>query len=366
MFSANLGVLPPQGNYNTSWENSESNRQTASSAPADYFSSDLDFDTAYVLMTNELDSTPGSVPNSVPGSSRNAAMSHSLSPGTNSTQTSTNAPQTPPLSNFMSTGLSPFYRSPKIVHEQLSRPLTPDNTRPPYDKTSLLNRSSSSLNFAELSPVQANSPVSPNTRNLLATFNNLNYSANVIGLSRQQSSELLSVSETSALENFLDSIANDQSLSNLSKHWHSIDPLANSIRENAKEPQPATKPFIKKEEDSIPTHVFSAAPSVEEKLARASFQERQRSVSLSKKQLTEEEKKLNHTSSEKKRRAVIKRSFDELCELISSSPTHLNQLQSKNSKSKRKKMSKYNVMVESIEEIKRLEEVNQRLKELVR
>ncbi|VUG18526.1 DEBR0S3_13740g1_1 [Brettanomyces bruxellensis] len=133
-----------------------------------------------------------------------------------------------------------------------------------------------------ISPVPpTTSTVSPNTRVLLKTFNNLNYSvssktamndwgasnqqysqlapnnsappsgnatghsvSNILGQSQWgnhpemanssgQSTELLSMTETSALENFLDSIASDVSFDKLAKQWSSIDPgsSANSLRE---------------------------------------------------------------------------------------------------------------------------------------
>ncbi|KAG7838940.1 hypothetical protein KL942_003936 [Ogataea angusta] len=360
LFSPGFANSPAQGNMNAAWDTNEANGHNNAHQP-DYFSADLDFDTAYMLMTNELDA-------GVPSNAElSAAIKHSAgsqtTPGSSSTDQSTTVPQTPPITNVVSTGLSPFYRSPKLVQEQLSRPLTPENTKLP-DKNSFFARSSSSFHFGESSPAQATSPVSPNTRNLLTTFNNLSYSANLVGLARQQSSELLSVSETSALENFLDSIANDQNLSNLSKHWHSIDPLASSIKDSKKLPETELEVIIKRDDgaQSLPSTLTQ-----EEKLAQENCQKRQRSNSFSKKLLTEEEKKLNHSASEQKRRAMIKNAFDDLCDLISSSPVYLRQTRGDGSKpkSKRKTMSKYNVMMHSIEEIDRLQDVNRRLKQLI-
>ncbi|KAG7882659.1 hypothetical protein KL938_003082 [Ogataea parapolymorpha] len=361
LFSPGFTNAPAQSNMNAAWDTNESNGHNITQQP-DYFSTDLDFDTAYMLMTNELDA---GVPSSAGLSAANKLSAGSqTTSGSISTDQSTTIPQTPPMTNVMSTGLSPFYRSPKLVQEQISRPLTPDNNKLLHDKNSFLARSSSSFHFGESSPTQATSPVSPNTRNLLTTFNNLSYSANLVGLARQQSSELLSVSETSALENFLDSIANDQSLSNLSKHWHSIDPLASSIKDLKKTPEAELEVVIKHDDGA---QRLPSPPTQEEKLARASYQKRQRSNSFSKKLLTEEEKKLNHSTSEQKRRAMIKNAFDDLCDLISSSPVYLRQTRGDGSKpkSKRKTMSKYNVMMHSIEEIDRLQDVNRRLRQLI-
>ncbi|KAG7706971.1 hypothetical protein KL930_003240 [Ogataea haglerorum] len=360
LFSPGFTNAPAQGNMNAGWDTNEATGHNSAHQP-DYFSADLDFDTAYMLMTNELDA--GVPPNAEFAAANKHTAGSQTTSGSSSSDQSTTFPQTPPMTNVVSTGLSPFYRSPKLVHEQLSRPLTPDNTKL-HEKNSFFARSSSSFHLGESSPAQATSPVSPNTRNLLTTFNNLSYSANLVGLGRQQSSELLSVSETSALENFLDSIANDQSLSNLSKHWHSIDPLASSIKDSKKVPDAELEVVIKTDDGE---QTLRSPPTQEEKLARANYQKRQRSESLSKKLLTEEEKKLNHSTSEQKRRAMIKNAFEDLCDLITSSPVYLRQTRGDGSKpkSKRKTMSKYNIMMHSIEEIDRLQDVNRRLKQLI-
>lgn len=257
-----------------------------------------------------------------------------------------------------------------------------------------------------ISPVPpTTSTVSPNTRVLLNTFNNLNYSVssktamndwgasnqqyshlapnnsappsrnstgpgvpNILGQSQWethpgianssgQSTELLSMTETSALENFLDSIASDVSFDKLAKQWSSIDPgsSANSLKEQMQDGtaarisiQPTQRPDVG-EKSILPGRVLVENGEVKEQ---------------SKQVLTDKEKKQNHTISEQKRRLMIRNSFLKLSQLLDRSKFEQTLQDRQKSKSKRKAMSKYNVLNRAVIEIELLEAQNEKLRKL--
>lgn len=257
-----------------------------------------------------------------------------------------------------------------------------------------------------ISPVPpTTSTVSPNTRVLLNTFNNLNYSvssktamndwgvpnqqyshlapnnsappsgnatghsvSNILGQSQWgnhpemanssgQSTELLSMTETSALENFLDSIASDVSFDKLAKQWSSIDPgsSANSLKEQMQDGtaarisiQPTQRQDVG-EKSILPGRILVENGKVKEQ---------------SKQVLTDEEKKQNHTISEQKRRLMIRSSFLKLSQLLDKSKFEQTLQDRRKSKSKRKAMSKYNVLNRAVIEIELLEAQNEKLRKL--
>ncbi|QOU19672.1 hypothetical protein BRETT_003823 [Brettanomyces bruxellensis] len=257
-----------------------------------------------------------------------------------------------------------------------------------------------------ISPVPpTTSTVSPNTRVLLNTFNNLNYSvssktamndwgvpnqqyshlapnnsappsgnatghsvSNILGQSQRenhpgmanssgQSTELLSMTETSALENFLDSIASDVSFDKLAKQWSSIDPgsSANSLKEQMQDGTaarisiPPTQRQDVGEKSILPGRILVENGKVKEQ---------------SKQVLTDEEKKQNHTISEQKRRLMIRSSFLKLSQLLDKSKFEQTLQDRRKSKSKRKAMSKYNVLNRAVIEIELLEAQNEKLRKL--
>lgn len=210
-----------------------------------------------------------------------------------------------------------------------------------------------------LSP--AGSPISPNTRNLLNTFNNINYSLasknamnqwkdttkpvrkKVNVASNINQPELLSMTESSALESFLDSIASDVSFDKLAKQWSTIDP-GNPAKEPVKRKAPKPSPVVTKK--------------------RKMNNDGLNKFDSSKMLLTEEEKKQNHTISEQKRRGMIKDSFKKLSALLDESKFEATLVDKRKNRSARKAMSKYNVLNRAIVEIEHLQAMNDKLRKL--
>ncbi|ODV88198.1 hypothetical protein CANARDRAFT_5497 [[Candida] arabinofermentans NRRL YB-2248] len=451
--SFNFTTTPPIQNNNN---NNNNNNDIV-----DYFSTDIDFDTAYMLITNETNDLPMNkfYSNSNSSSLLNISSSNNLSSnGLNSiksTSSSSILPQTPqlPPSPKDLPHLSPIFnyqhhqQQQQQLHQKndlLNIPTTPQLSNqlpipipPPQDTKSLFEQQRLELlnrpSILYQSPKQLNSnlyndigsPISPNTRNLLTTFNNLNYSATISNNNKNiinnNNSDLLSVNEYSALETFLDSIANDQSMDNLSKYWYSIDPMANNNNNNNTSSMNNNAPILKKEDflnedfkfDSPPltrrssekiitntntntnnntnnnniTINISDSKITKPKSSSSSFTKSSSKINsksimnnlnnskIDKKCLSEEAKKLQHTSSEQKRRAIIKNAFDELCNQIESEKSitivntnnnNNNKLKSKSkSKSKRKSMSKFMVMNKAIDEVVKLVEINKKLMNIV-
>ncbi|ODV98390.1 hypothetical protein PACTADRAFT_48164 [Pachysolen tannophilus NRRL Y-2460] len=296
--------------------------------------------------------------------------------------------------------------------------------------------------------------VSPNTRNILNSINNFN-SMNKNFNFNNSGYELLSLTESSALENFLDSVVDETKLSNLEKHWSSIDPLASeSLSASKREQSQPTNainncllpglqtdtttvgnnliknedinsnlplPFLRGtttntnritdsgenyynsdiKEQIKKEYVESASDSQPQVKKRgrkkkiensnSSLAQSSLSPSLScdskrmkkspaasdqkkshRKILSEDERKFNHTESEKRRRAMIKQSYDALLETIKAENCYSKKRscsgkdENKKSKSKAKKSnSKYAVMSTVIEEIEWLVDVNNKLKNKV-
>lgn len=247
--------------------------------------------------------------------------------------------------------------------------------------------------------------VSPHTRNLLNSVNNMSsmYQMNGSGY------ELLSITESSALEKFLDSVVDDSKLNDLGRHWPSIDPLLKHEGEFSVpvlEPGPVI-PELKLQRlntelsnvNPIPNnHALmlsyalsssaSPAPNFEpesslEPVKKKRGRKRKNATTTessdkvksesspetelkSKRQmLTQEQKKLNHTESEKKRRALIKTSYDNLLSVIDKDKCyHLRQGDKKNSvKRLKRENSRYAVMQCVIDEIEYLLKANQEMRE---
>ncbi|GMF01034.1 unnamed protein product [[Candida] boidinii] len=83
--------------------------------------------------------------------------------------------------------------------------------------------------------------------------------------------------------------------------------------------------------------------------------------------LSETEKKMNHTSSEQKRRAVIKDAFENLNDIVQ---LNFNEEEKKRALigkngTQRKKLSKFTVMNQAVNELNRLIDINQKLKLLI-
>ncbi|VEU22451.1 DEKNAAC103558 [Brettanomyces naardenensis] len=157
----------------------------------------------------------------------------------------------------------------------------------------------------------------------------------------QNSSELLSLTETSALESFLDSIANDRSFDKLAKQWGSIDP---GYGGGTKKKRKLSSSEVKIESSESPESLSAAAK---------------------RQLLTDEEKKQNHTVSEQKRRAMIRDSFRSLSDMLDSSQFEATREDKKKSRSARKAMSKYNVLNRAVVELELLRELNGKLRDLV-
>ncbi|GMG60180.1 unnamed protein product [Ambrosiozyma monospora] len=295
----------------------------------------------------------------------------------------------PALSSFPAVDLS------KISH---NRPHTPSGFLPDhYDNN-------------------APSPVSPNTKNLLTTFNMLNYNANQYSFLGKSNNNLLSNSETNDIESFLDSIANDESFGNLSKYWSAIDPAAanatttqKNTKTNSNIPQQleakrtaktaktdgnaATKSdtpdIVFKKENSATVKSTSMKKSKDNDSSSTGSRKGSKSNTngtgskrktidskqvSSRKALTEDEKKSNHTSSEQRRRDQIKDAFDRLVAIMGDALVNIeeeNNDDNNGSKRKRRKKStkkspsKYTVMLQASNEIERLLEVNKKLSQLV-
>lgn len=172
-------------------------------------------------------------------------------------------------------------------NEILNRPISiyqsPKNNQNQFDNQQNQNQNQNQQQYS-LNASNSNSqiPVSPNTRNILYSFNSLsnnlinnndtvnanananinnnnantninnannNYNQNNNQAPKNNAKgngngngnglpgsryELLSITETSVIESFLDSIANDQSLNNLSKHWSTIDPIQSQSQSQSK------------------------------------------------------------------------------------------------------------------------------------
>jgi len=246
-----------------------------------------------------------------------------------------------------------------------------------------------------LQDATAMSTVSPNTRVLLNTFNNLNYSVssktamNEWGASTpyngdssgysaphkpvqapvqwtshpapinpaRPSTELLSMTETSALESFLDSIASDVSFDKLAKQWSSIDPgsSASSLKEQMQNGVAAGISGNTAQSQNIGGNLDAAGRTL---IQNGVVKDQ------SKQSLTDEEKKQSHTISEQKRRFMIRSSFVKLSELLDKSKFERTLQDRRKSKSKRKAMSKYNVLNRAVIEIELLQAQNAKLRNM--
>ncbi|CDK28819.1 unnamed protein product [Kuraishia capsulata CBS 1993] len=394
----------------------------------DYFSTDMDFDTAYQLMTGDgkagFDGAIGS-----PVSLRTAEEA-------------------------ANSGLRTPTDKPHVVHPQ---PSTPANTFGEategaddpyrsfeYHRNQILKGSGVSMPFASprLNQLSTQSAiVSPNTRNILHSINSLNSQNTQFQLS-DSGYELLSITETSALEQFLDSIVDDTKLSLLSKHWSSIDPLANG-RKHALPPhlqqqlhghqnfypQPELDLPLKLQSQnmnrnavSLPKHhmisltpsnpataVNSVLPSgansprkdlpsysddqlrnhlshvfapdrkpetsqtfqrrLPDESAREDSEEPRRDK-LKKSLLTSDEKRRHHTSSEQKRRSVIREAYDVLVDMVSGADAIVTMDEVKNPKKRKtneakRAMSKSLVMNKAVNEIRALISLNSQLRYLI-
>lgn len=233
----------------------------------------------------------------------------------------------------------------------------------------------------QISPITTG--VSPNTRALLNTFNTINYNVSSAQMqnewtgpsqldqSRMESRQLdpsrsygrseiisdnglLSLTESSALESFLDSIANDNSgLDKLAKQWEMIDPGASNIK-----PEREYTGFngYSKETSSLKRKSDDQTESQMKRPHTAAPQRQQSTL------LTEHERKQNHMVSEQKRRASIKDAFVAFGDLVEDSQFRETKTHKRQSKSVRKSMSKYNVLNRSVVEVEKLQALNRYLK----
>lgn len=169
--------------------------------------------------------------------------------------------------------------------------------------------------------------------------------------------ELLSTTETLALESFLDSIANEGMVSKGKSKTNK------SKTENKKKRKFDTAIGS---DDNSETHNGTRAPANEE-IQAVSMEEKEEKAKLP---MTKQERKLVHNLTEQKRRDMIKEAFEYLHELIKNSRFDLEdkttqQQQAKKRKRKRanadRPMKKFEVLKRSVREIEILLEKNRSL-----
>lgn len=174
------------------------------------------------------------------------------------------------------------------------------------------------------------STTSPGTRSLLHQINSQSY-------------ELLSISESHALESFLDSIVDDERLNSLSKHWPLLDPFGTKHSESEH-----MEPSSEWKTSSSPPTDSCASVGLKRKNSEACMREAKRAL------LSEREKRKNHTTAEQRRRDAIKDAFDHLVGLVADKPHE-----------KKKRVSKFTIMQKAIDEVEKLQRQNSQLRDLV-
>ncbi|KAI0463933.1 hypothetical protein LJB42_002942 [Komagataella kurtzmanii] len=385
------------------------------------FTSEIDFETAYnMLMTHDTLPSMGTSPSS----------SHGF--GTLATS--------PGAGQQVFNGFQGYSSSSPDQQQKVKTPsnqIIPDpNAEFEYHRKQILKNSGANGS----QPYSTANGVSPNTRNLLHSINSKSYK-NMFGMfsntptssSSGPSSDLLSLSESSVLTEFLDSLVDDVKLSSLSKHWSSIDPLATEKPLETGSPlNTMTLPELKLQNSDLKTNLASIpsmhkinlnfsnnssadtsrcqSPSIlsfktksdslqppltsvkteitHERIPRSpnkSTAAKRRATTCTNANkrkrsndgrplLSEDEKRRNHTSSEQRRRMIIKEAFEEFCSLTvrpdekirtAPSASFKPAAQKTRGKDAKKSLSKYLIMTKAINEIERLVEVNQKLKELL-
>lgn len=197
----------------------------------------------------------------------------------------------------------------------------------------------------------------------------------------QNYDELLSVNESNAIEQFLDSIMDEQNAQKNPKNQlpqslkpdplpfddpknDGIDPVRQEISPKTENSQIYTNKIsvklnntknvvnVPKDPNVFPEelNISKEAPNVSKRSASVSSEEQKQAKK--RRLLTEEEKKYKHTSSEQRRRSVIKDAFDNLLRLLPSV-------------NKTKKQPKSVVLDNAANEIERLISINNELKQLL-